>query len=164
MKRMATVGVLILTAVLCPRAAGQDDPRRRAEEDQRRADEAQRLAQDAELRAKEVARLQDGQRALQAKKDEIKKAMSELAVLREKSAELEQKIRKMMDEVAQEERRLQDREADAARAIERLRVGGLLKGAQGVEGKLDAILKKLESMEKRLSDLERKRQPDNQKP
>ena len=75
MNRTMTVGILIFTTVLVPRAAGQDDPKRRAEEEQRRALEAEQRAKALEV-----------QRAIQTK---ITKAMNDLAVLRAKSAELE---------------------------------------------------------------------------
>jgi hypothetical protein len=216
MNRTMTVGILIFTTVLVPRAAGQDDPKRRAEEEQRRVEEQQRRAAEVERRAvealvnqrpevlrllerlheikrrldennrvavnpktanqslvKEKAELEDelektrkelyaqeaarrevAQSSMRPKRDEITKAVHDLAVLRAKSAELEMTIRQLRDELAQEERRLQ------ARTEKRFREDP----GRGMEEKLDTILKKLESVEKRLTDLERKRQPDNKKP
>jgi hypothetical protein len=154
MNRTVAVGVLIFTAVFCPRAAGQDDPRRRASDE---------------------AKAQDVQRAIQAKRDEIMKAVSDLAVLRAKSEELELKIRKLRDELAQEERRLQARAEETALREQEEKARENLKASyativrfkedqgRGGEEKLDTILKRLESIEKRLSDLEKKVQPDRRK-
>jgi hypothetical protein len=172
MKRTVAVGVLILTAVLGLRAAGQVDNRRRAEEEQRRALEA-------EQRAKEAAKLEDAQSSLRAKRDEITKAVSDLADLRAKSAELELKIRKLRDELALEERRLQARAEETAlreqeekarektleslKALDKTIVRFKEDPGRGGEEQLDTILKRLESIEKRLSDLEKKVQPSRQK-
>jgi hypothetical protein len=163
MKRTVAVGVLILTAVLGLRAAGQVDSRRRAEEEQRRALEA-------EQRAREAAKLEDAQSSLQAKRDEITKAVSDLGVLRAKCAELELTIRKLRDELAQEEAALREREEKARekvrenlRALDASIVRFKEDQGRGGEEKLDTILKRLESIEKRLSDLEKKVQPSRQK-
>jgi hypothetical protein len=179
MNRTVAVGVLICTTVLVLRAAGQDDPKRRAEEEQRRALEAQRQPLEAKrqaLEAEQRAKAQEVQRAIQT---EITKAMNDLAVLRAKSAELEMTIRKLQDQLAQEERRRKARAEETAlreqeekarekaleslKALDKTIVRFGEDPGRGMEEKLDTILKKLESIERRLTDLERKRQPNRRK-
>jgi len=159
------VGVLILTAVLGLRAAGQVDSRRRAEEEQRQALEA-------EQRAKEAAKLEDAQSSIRAKRDEITKAVSDLGVLRARCAELELTIRKSQDELVKGEAALRERQMKAReRALlvdvpsdsEVVTVRPKLDQGRGMEEKLEVILKRLDLIERRQSDLEGKRHPDNPK-
>jgi hypothetical protein len=169
MNRTVAVGVLILTAVLGPRAAGQDDPRRRAEEEDRRALEAQRQALEDIQRAKDAATAQQVQQAIQGKEVEIKKAAEELKVLQARSAELEKRradlemtIKSLMAQLDQEKAKeiaLRNK-AEQMRAFGRSEVRVRDDQGRGMEQTLEAILKKLETIEKRLSDLEKKVQPD----
>ena len=165
MKRTVAVRVLVLTAVLGLRAAGQVDSRGRAEEEQRRAWEA-------EQRARETAKLEDAQSSTRTKRDEITKAVSDLGVLRAKSAELELTIRRLPEQLAKEEAALRERETrarerallvDVPSGYEAVTVRPKADPGRGMEEKLDVILKRLDLIERRLSDLEGKRPPDNPK-
>ena len=114
----------------------------------------------------------------------IKKTVEELKALQDRSAELEKRradlemlLKSLMAQLDQErakEAYLRSQQERAKEAyfrgqVERIgayeRAEGQVRDDQGrgMEGKLDAILKKLESIEKRLSDLEKKVQPDRRK-
>jgi hypothetical protein len=227
MKRTVAVGVLILTAVLGLRAAGQVDSRRRAEEEQLRAAEVERRAVEAlvnqrpevlrllerlqeidrrleeikrvavrpetvnqslvkeraelevelektrtELYSREAARREDSQSSIQAKEIEIMKVAEELKVLQAWSAELEKRradlemtIKSLMVQVAQEkaDEAALRKKADLTKALETARGQVRDDPGRGMEEKLDVILKKLDLIERRLSDLEKKVQPNKQK-
>jgi hypothetical protein len=155
---------MIFTTVLVPRAAGQDDPKRRAEEGQRRALEEIQRAKDAAT----AQQVQQVQQAIQAKGNEIMKVVEELKLLQVRSAErekrradLEMLLKSLMAQLDQEkanEVALRSK-AERIRALETARGQVRDDQGRGMQQTLEAILKKLESMEKRLSDLEKKVQP-----
>jgi chromosome segregation ATPase len=176
MKRTVAVGVLVFTAAFGLRAVGQDNLRRQAQEEQRRVEEEQRRADEAQRREaarlqqldaeREAAKLQEVQRSILAKANEIRKVLDELKALKAQSAELEKRraelettLKSLRVQLDQEETAFRDK-AERIGAWNTVRGRGRDDQGRGMEEKLDAILKKLESMEKRLSDLEKKAQPD----
>ena len=210
MKRTVAVGVLVLTAVLGPRAAGQDvaprrtlpdlsvgtvgligspqgqgpllaastlvlervPPRRRLREPNQK--ETERKVGGADQRAIEFLGLDAKEIEI-----EIEKAKNDLVALQARSAQLELRLKKLTDELAQEVKRLQARTEESAlrereekarekaleslKALDKTIVRFGEDPGRGMEEKLDTILKRLESVEKRLSNLEGKRQPNRPK-